>query len=103
MKEETGIDLSGKKKEEFVSLGSVKRKDGKEIYLWALEGDWTGLLMCQSFVELEYPLRSGKKIRFPEVNKAGFFTIEQAKKKVYVSLEEFLGRWEEYFKTLVAV
>ena len=96
MKEETGIDVSGRKKEEVVSLGSVKRKDGKEIYLWALEGDWTGLLMCASFVELEYPSRSGKKIRFPEVNKAGFFTIEQARKKVYASLEAFLRRLEEH-------
>lgn len=95
LKEETGIDVSGRKIEEFVSLGSVKRKDGKEIHIWAIEGDWSGLLMCRSMVELEYPPRSGKTIRFPEVDKVGFFSLEKARKMVYASLEKFLERLEE--------
>lgn len=95
LQEETGIDISERKIEEFFSLGSIRRKDGKEIHLWALEGDWSGLLMCQSMVEMEYPSRSGKKIRFTEVDKAGFFTIEQAKKKVFTTLLPFLSCLEE--------
>ncbi len=95
MREETGIDLSEKRKEEFVSLGNIKRKDGKEIHIWALEGDWSGLLICKSWVEMEWPSKSGKKIRFPEVDKRGFFTIQEARKKVYPSLTVFLERLEE--------
>ncbi len=95
MHEETGIDLTTRKVEEFVSLGSVKRKDGKEIHLWAIEGDWTGLLVCRSWVELEYPARSGKKIKFTEVDKAGFFNLEKAKNMVYPSLLIFIERFEK--------
>jgi predicted NUDIX family NTP pyrophosphohydrolase len=98
LKEETGIDVSSRKREEFISLGSIRRKDGKEIHLWAIESDWSGLLMCQSMVEMEYPLRSGKKILFPEVDKAGFFTLQDAKKKVFVSLVPFLERLEQQLK-----
>src|SRR3989344_1862797 len=61
IKEETGVDLSKRKREEFIDLGDVKRKDGKEIFIWALEekGEWSGLLMGNSYVEMEY---HGKKI-----------------------------------------
>ena len=41
LSEETGVDVSVRKRDEFISLGSVKRRDGKEIHLWALEGDWS--------------------------------------------------------------
>ena len=49
-------------------------------------------------VEIEYPVRSGKKIRFPEVDKAGFFTLEKARKMVYPSLVEFFERLEEQLR-----
>ena len=99
MKEETGIDVSLRKKEEFVPLGNIKRKDGKEVNIWAIEGDWSGLLLCKSWVEIEWPARSGKKIRFPEVDKAGFFTIQEARKKVYLLLRVFLERLEEKIRS----
>jgi len=98
LKEETGIDVSSRKKEEFISLGNIKRKDGKEVNIWAIKGDWSGLLMCRSWVEMEWPERSGKKIRFPEVDKAGFFMIQEARKKVYPSLTVFLERLEDKLK-----
>ncbi len=100
IKEETGIDVSSRKKEEFVSLGNIKRKDGKEINIWAIEGDWSGLLVCKSWVEMEWPPRSGRKIRFAEVDKAGFFSLERARKMVYPSLVPFLERWREKIKNL---
>ncbi len=98
LQEETGIDFFERKIEDFISLGSVKRKDGKEIHLWAIESDWSGLLMCRSIVEMEYPARSGKKIRFPEVDKAGFFGLEDARKKAFSSLLPFLEKLEERCK-----
>ena len=98
LKEETGIDVSSRKKEEFISLGNIKRKDGKEVNIWAIKWDWSGLLMCRSWVEMEWPERSGKKIRFPEVDKAGFFMIQEARKKIYLSLTVFLERLEDKLK-----
>lgn len=96
LKEETGIDISSKSKEEFISLGSLKRKDGKEIYLWAVEGDWTGLLICKSWVKMQKKDKSW--ISFPEVDRGDFFTIEKARKKVFSSLLPFIDRLEEKIK-----
>ena len=87
MKEETGIDASGKN---FVELGMIKQKSGKEVYCWAFEGDWSGLLICSSYVTMK--LQSEKDIKFPEVDKAAFFEIEKAKKKVIEAQVELLDR-----------
>lgn len=95
LKEETGIDLFSRKNEEFIFLESVKQKSGKIVYCWAIEGDWPGLLLGASYVEMEWPLRSGKFIKFPEVDKAGFFPLDIARKKLNDAQREFLDRLEE--------
>ena len=92
LKEETGIDLFSRKKEEFADLGSVKQKSGKEVFCYAIEEDWTGLLICSSYFEMEWPTKSGKTIKFPEVDKAGFFFLEMARKKMNEAQREFLDR-----------
>ena len=80
-KEETGI-IPPNKKEDYVYLGETTQKSGKVVHAYAFEGDWHGLLMCQSFVEIEYPYKSGKYIKIPEIDKANFFSVEEAKKKI---------------------
>lgn len=98
-KEETGISPP-ENKEKYIYLESIKRKDGKTIHIWAFEGDWTGLLLGTSFVKMEYSLKSGKFIKFPEIDKADFFSIESARKKVWPSLLPFLDRLEEKINSL---
>lgn len=90
-KEETGIG-SPENKEKYIYLGEIRQKSGKRVFCWAFEGDWTGLLMGTSFVELEY---NGKKIKFPEMDGAGFFGIEEAKKKINPAQRELIDRLRE--------
>src|SRR3989344_6635307 len=90
-KEEVGFEAKGN----FISLGKIQQKAGKIVHAWAFEGDWSGILMCQSFVEIEWPLRSGKKIKIPEVDKARFFSIEDAKKKINQAQKELIERLEK--------
>ncbi|MEK6890131.1 MAG: NUDIX domain-containing protein [Nanoarchaeota archaeon] len=97
LKEETGIDFSNKKREEFLSLGNIVRKDGKTVHIFAIEGDWSGILMGSSYVTV-VDGKSGKQIRFLEVDNAGFFSVEDARKKVFASLVEFLDRLEAKLK-----
>ncbi|MEK6910936.1 MAG: NUDIX domain-containing protein [Nanoarchaeota archaeon] len=97
LKEETGIDFSNKKREEFLSLGNIVRKDGKTVHIFAIEGDWSGILMGSSYVTV-VDGKSGKQIRFLEVDNAGFFSVEDARKKVFASLVEFLDRLEDKLK-----
>ncbi len=86
--EETGIKI----RPPLVSLGSVKQKSGKEVYAWAFEGDWPGFLMKQSMIEIEFPYKSGKKIKVPEIDKAGFFPVNSAKKKIILAQAEFIDK-----------
>lgn len=91
MKEETDIDAP-KDKEKYIFLDAITQKSGKIVHCWAFEGDWSGLLMGNSFVEILY---NGEKIKFPEIDKAGFFTIEDAKRKLNPAQVAFLDRLKE--------
>jgi predicted NUDIX family NTP pyrophosphohydrolase len=95
-KEETGIDASRK---EFIELGSAQQKSGKIVHCWAFEGDWSGLLMCSTYVNLEFPSHSKKFIKFPEIDRAGFFNFEEAKKKINPAQIAFLERLEVKLQT----
>lgn len=79
-REETGIRI--KQGTNFLPLGTIRQNSRKFVTAWAFEGDWNGFLMKQSMIEIEFPYKSGKKIRVPEVDKAGFFTIEKAKQMI---------------------
>ena len=93
-KEETGLTSS----EPYISLGDVVQKSGKVVHAWAFKGDWTGLLMGSSYVTMEWPLRSGKTIKFAEIDKAGFFPLEVARKKMNQAQTAFLDRLVEAVK-----
>jgi predicted NUDIX family NTP pyrophosphohydrolase len=72
-----------------MELGSVKQKGGKIIHAWACEGDFTGPPRSNSF-EIEWPPRSGKKKEFPEIDKAEWFSLNAASKKINPAQVEFL-------------
>jgi predicted NUDIX family NTP pyrophosphohydrolase len=78
VEEETGIKVSG----EFIELTPVKQKRGKLIYAWAVQGNFDEAEIKSNTFEIEWPPKSGKKQSFPEVDKAGWFTMEEAKRKV---------------------
>lgn len=80
--EETGIGLTHINPFLFIALSPVKIKSGKTIFTWATEADFnTNEIKSNSF-EMEWPPKSGKKEQFPEVDKAAWFTIEEATIKI---------------------
>jgi len=77
--EETGIEPKGT----YIPLGSITQKGGKVVYAWAFEGDYDDSQTVHSNTfEMEWPPRSGQIQHFPEVDRAQFFTPEEAKKKL---------------------
>src|SRR5262249_11995724 len=86
--EETGFKPEG----DFVDLGSLKQRSGKRVHAWAVEGDWDPLTLRSNAVELEWPAKSGKIHRFPEVDRAAWFTVPTARKKILKGQEEFIDR-----------
>lgn len=87
--EELGVAPSGN----WIELGSIKQKGGKIVHAWAFEADLPKAfaLECNLF-EMEWPPRSGKTQRFPEIDRAEFFSIEKAQKKINPAQRIFLER-----------
>lgn len=78
VEEETGTKLKG----DFIELAPVKQKSGKLIYAWALRGNIDPATIISNTFEIEWPPKSGKKKVFPEVDKAAWFTMDDAKEKI---------------------
>jgi predicted NUDIX family NTP pyrophosphohydrolase len=89
--EETGLRPEGP----FIALTPVKQKGGKVVHAWAFAGDCDpGRLRSNTF-ELEWPPRSGRRREFPEVDRAEFFEVDEARTKMnpaQVALVEQLVR-----------
>lgn len=76
--EEIGVTPLGP----FTPLTPVEQKGGKVVHAWAFEGDCDpSAIVCNTFT-MEWPPRSGQQVRFPEVDKAEFFNLVTAKKKI---------------------
>lgn len=87
--EELGLSPSGT----WMELGNVKQKGGKTVHAWAFAGDLKDdFELASNTFELEWPPRSGKVQRFPEVDRASFFPVEEARRKINVAQNVFLDR-----------
>jgi predicted NUDIX family NTP pyrophosphohydrolase len=77
-KEETGIDVDG----EFITLTPVKQKSGKLVIAWALQKNIDPAILVSNTFALQWPPNSGKYIDVPEVDKGGWFTMDEARNKI---------------------
>lgn len=87
--EETGFELGPG---EWQSLGEVRLFSGKIVRAWAVEGDCDADAVRSNLFSMEWPPRSGKMQDFPEVDRAGWFTVEVARGKIHPSQRAFLDR-----------
>jgi predicted NUDIX family NTP pyrophosphohydrolase len=92
-KEETGYEASG----DFISLSPLKQPSRKIIIAWALEGDFDAGKIKSNTFTMEWPLRSGKYAKFPEVDRAGWFSISVAKRKILKGQVGFVEQLCEKF------
>ncbi len=93
--EETGLSPGGS----MLPLGAVAQKSGKIVYAWAVEGDCDPKLVKSNSFEMEWPPRSGKKQKFPEIDRAAFFDIQEAKRRINTAQFGFLARLQEFLST----
>ena len=85
----TGLDLSAG---DLIELGSVRQKSGKRVHCWAAERDFDPAGLCSNTFTMEWPPHSGTEHEFPEVDKAEWFSPEEAKRKINSAQAEFLDR-----------
>jgi len=90
--EETGLDPDqvAAPGAAYVPLGGVKQRGHKIVYVWALEGDCDPAAIRSNEFEMEWPPRSGRTARFPEVDRAAWFDLPTAREKIVSGQRRFL-------------
>lgn len=76
--EETGQKVDG----EFLQLATIQQKGGKLVHAWAIEAEVDADNIVSNTFRQEYPYKSGKWITIPEVDKAAWFDVEEARQKI---------------------
>lgn len=78
-KEETGIIPQPP----FIPLGEIKQKGGKWVHAWAFEGSWQEEegIRCNTF-KVEWPYKSGNWQEYPEIDRACWFSYQEACRKI---------------------
>ena len=84
--EETGAQVEG----EFIALAPQHQPSGKVVHVWAVEGDVDASSITSNTFSIEWPPRSGKSRAFPEVDRAGWFTLDEAREKLLPGQRPFL-------------
>ena len=75
-----------------IDLGTVRQRSGKLVSAWALEGDLDVSVVRSNRFSMEWPPRSGVQREFPEIDRAQWFGIEEARTKLVSAQSELLDR-----------
>jgi predicted NUDIX family NTP pyrophosphohydrolase len=84
--EETSFIATGT----FLELGTIRQTGGKIVTAWAFEGDCDPTNLRSNVYQTEWPPRSGRRVEFPEVDRARWFSIPQAREHILKSQEPLL-------------
>ena len=73
-REEVGMAVDG----EFLALGAHRQPGGKTVVAFAIQGDFDPQALKSNLFSIEWPPRSGRTATFPEADKAGWFSLDEA-------------------------
>lgn len=89
--EETGQAIDGN----FIALRPVTLKSGKIVHAWAVEGDIDHETIVSNLFEMEWPPKSGKKQSLPEIDRAGWFDLDEARLKINAAQAKLIDNLTE--------
>jgi predicted NUDIX family NTP pyrophosphohydrolase len=92
--EETGFEAKGP----FQELTTVRQSNHKTVYAWAAMGDYDATKIQSNTFPMEWPPGSGKIQEFPEADRAEWFSIPEAKKKIFKGQRPLLDELEMILK-----
>jgi predicted NUDIX family NTP pyrophosphohydrolase len=92
--EETGQLLEGP----FLPLARRKQPSGKLIDVWAAESDWDASNLVSNTFSMEWPKKSGKIREFPEVDRAAWFDMAEAARRIHPGQLGFLQELQDALK-----
>ena len=91
--EETGFGEVGRLPESaFKALGSIRQIGGKVVTAWAVEFDLDASKVVSNFCEIEWPPRTCRRISIPEVDRAAWFHMPEARNRIFAAQQPFLDR-----------
>lgn len=88
--EELGFPAEGP----LVPLGRIRQKGGKHVEAFAMEGEFDPEVISSNPFTLEWPPRSGRFQSFPEIDRAAWFTLAEAREKILPSQAPLLDLLE---------
>ena len=74
----------------LVPLAPVRQKSGKIVHAFALEADFDLAQFASNSFAIEWPPRSGTRRTFPEIDRIGYFGVEEAMRKILTYQQPFL-------------
>jgi predicted NUDIX family NTP pyrophosphohydrolase len=86
--EETGFPIDG----EFHQLEPLKQRGGKVVHAWAVEADCDASQIRSNLFSIEWPPKSGQMRKFPEVDRAQWFNIPEARKRILAGQSGFIDQ-----------
>jgi len=92
VEEETGVALGAGG---LLDLGEVRQRGGKVVQAWACEGDLDVARLVSNTFTVQWPPRSGRQQEFPEVDRADWFAVDEARRRINPAQVAFLDRLEE--------
>ena len=84
--EETGYRPAGP----FLPLGQRKQPGGKRVHAWAAEGDWDPSSLISNTFSIGWPKGSGQIREFPEIDRAEWFEMAEARRRIIPGQRGFL-------------
>jgi predicted NUDIX family NTP pyrophosphohydrolase len=73
-------------------LGEIRQKSGKRVTAFGLRGDLDAATITSNTTQIEWPPRSGRRLEIPEVDRAEWFSLEEARKKINPAQAALLDR-----------
>jgi predicted NUDIX family NTP pyrophosphohydrolase len=88
--EETGSVVAGT----FASLGWVRMRSGKVVHAWAVEGEIDADTIRSNVFTLEWPPRSGRRRQYPEADRAAWFPLDEARRRILAAQSPLIDALE---------
>jgi len=89
--EETGLRPDG----ELIALTPIRQKGGKVVLAWAIEGDCDARAIESNVFSMEWPPKSGKMAEFPEIDRAEWFSLDEARRRINPGQLPFIEELQE--------
>jgi predicted NUDIX family NTP pyrophosphohydrolase len=90
--EETNLTAAG----DFIALTPVKQQSGKVVHVWAFEADFDLTPFASNTFEIEWPPKSGRRQRFPEIDRIAYFALAVAVTKILPYQRPLLRELEQH-------